>query len=82
MILINCKVTVPGETEIGQKKNKNAKTKFSVQPVFYGVRALIPGKPTNLKFFGTFPFLILGCLMPLIDFVSDIGTAGRRFNIV
>ena len=80
MILINCKVTVPGETEIGQKKNKNAKTKFSVQPIFYGVRALIPGKPTNIKLGGIYPFLLIGCLMPLVDFASDIGTAGERFT--
>ena len=42
---------------------------------------MIPGKPTNVKVFGTFPFLLLACVMPLVDFVSDIATAGRRSTI-
>ena len=51
---------------------------YTFQPSFYGVAALLPGKPTTLKLRGKFPFLLLSCLMPLVDFASDIGTAGTR----
>ena len=45
---------------------------------FYGVKALMPRQPTNVNLCGKFPFLLIGCLMPLVDLASDIGTAGKR----
>ena len=50
---------------------------FLFKPSLYGVTALYPGKLTTWEFHGRFPFLLIGCFMPLVDFASDIGTAGK-----
>ena len=47
----------------------------------YGVSSLLPGKPTTWKIKGFFPFLAIGCIMPLVDFASDIATAGMCSRI-
>ena len=46
------------------------------EPPFYCVPALLPGKPVTVRLFGCFIFLGIACFMPLVDFVSDILTAG------
>ena len=46
------------------------------EPWLYRAKKLLPGAPANKKLFGKFVFLVLGRYLPVLDFLSDIGSAG------
>ena len=46
------------------------------EPWLYRTKKLLPGAPANKKFCGCFLFLVIGSFTPVLDFLSDIGSAG------
>ena len=46
------------------------------EPWLYRAKNLLPGTPANKKLCGCFFFLVLGRYLPVLDFLTDIGSAG------
>ena len=50
------------------------------EPWLYRAKKLLPGAPANKKLFGSFFFLVLGRYLPVLDFLSDLGSAGISYK--
>lgn len=49
---------------------------------FYNSGIFLPGKLTAIMIFSTFPFVALGRFLPVLDFASDVGSAGNSFLLL
>ena len=46
------------------------------EPWVYRSKKLLPGAPSTIELKKKFPFLAIGRFLPIIDFLSDVGSAG------
>ena len=51
------------------------------EPWLYRAQVLLPSGAVTKKVWKFFPFLILGRFLPILDFLSDIGSAGISFKL-
>ena len=65
----NCSDTTEAQ-EPGDENDDNS------EPYLYRARIFLPGSAASIKIFKWFPFIFIGRFLPIIDFLSDIGSAG------
>ena len=46
------------------------------EPYLYRANIFLPGAAATVKIGKSFPFLAFGRFLPIVDFLSDIGSAG------
>ena len=61
--------TIDEESDIEMNEDESA-------PWYYNPNVFLPGRLTAYTIFGMFPFLAIGRFIPIIDFISDIASAG------
>ena len=69
-------LALPDDTASSESGIENEDNKYAA--LFYETNMFLPGKLESFKIGSMFPFLGIGRFLPVLDFLSDGASAGKR----